>query len=305
MKAFLKHEYDDKVGCKAVRDRGRPQGNSLSLFVANAVGHALDVSLDQMSGNYLRYADDSVLVNYNYEDAIHGISAYRDFSMDTGVEVNPTKSTGVSIFSSRQEEMRTVDHVDFLGYRFSASATTISPEGISRIKKRCAQIIYKALLLYPKRYKTINCKRIDGKQLDWDLVSCIHRLRQYINRPFNNADLVQFLNGKQRIKTLSGCVSYYCLSDSIERYSQLDGWLVWALERALVERAKLVSKYCERSNQKALSRDEIISGSWFDRAKYGYEVSAPSFVLAFRASKKCWGQHGAMGVENQGVGSGD
>lgn len=305
IRGFLSHEYDDKTGGKSIRDRGIPQGNSLSLFVANAVGHSLDTSLDKLSGNYLRYADDSVLVNYGYEDAISAISAYREFSRETEVSVNPSKTTGVSIFSSRQEEMRSVQDIDFLGYRFSETNTTISLEGIRRIKKRCAQIIYETLLLYPRRHLALNCKRFDGKQLDWDFVSCIHRLRKYINGPYTNSDLMRFLEGKMRIKTLSGCVSYYCLSDTISEFSSLDGWLVWALERALAQRAKLIAKYCSKPDWKVLSKSEIISGSWFDRAKYGYELDAPSFVLALRASKKCWSQHGSLGVKNQGDGSGN
>lgn len=305
LQSFLSHEYKDRHGKKSTRKRGIPQGNSLSLFVANAVGHSLDTSLDKMSGNYIRYADDSVLVNYGYDDAINAISAYREFSRETGVSVNLGKTTGVSIFSPRQEEMRSVQHVDFLGYKFSEDTATISAEGVSRIKRRCAQIIYESLLLYPKKHGSINCKRLDGKRLDWDYVSCIHRLRSYINGPYTNLELLQFLEGQRRIKNLSGCVSYYCLSDTVVDFSSLDGWLVWALERALVERARLVKKYCLKPDWEILSKEEIISGSWFDRRKYKYELSAPSFVLALRASKKCWAQHGALGVESQGDSSGN
>ncbi|CUI01122.1 reverse transcriptase domain-containing protein [Leisingera aquaemixtae] len=305
IRGYLDHEYEDQDGTTGVREIGIPQGNSISLFLANAVGHALDTELDKLSGNYIRYADDSVLVNYSYEDAVGAISAYREFSRETGVVVNQLKTTGISIFSTREEEMRTVKIVEFLGYSFSKDRITISDPGVERIKKRCAQIIYESLLLYPKRHSALNCKRLDGNKLDWDFVSCIHRLRSYINGPYTNEELKAFLDGKKRIKVLSGCVSYYCLSDTVSDFSRLDGWLVWAIERALVKRAKIIKQKCSKSNWDVLSKSEIISGSWFDRKKYEYEVSAPSFVLAWRASKKCWAQHGSLGVEKPGGDSGD
>lgn len=305
IKSYLSHEYTDQDGSTGNRDCGVPQGSSISLFVANAVGHTLDTELDKMSGNYIRYADDSVLVNYSYEDAIGAIAAYREFSRETGVVVNQLKTTGISIFSMREEEMRTVSNVDFLGYSFSEGNVTISSSGIKRIKKRCAQILYESLLLYPIKFGGLNCKRLDGNKLDWDFVACIHRLRSYINGPYMNTDLEDFLGGKKRIKVLSGCVSYYCLSDAVVEFSRLDGWLAWAIERALVKRAKLINRNCAKAGWKVLSKEEIISGSWFDRKKYEYEVGAPSFVLAWRASKKCWAQHGSLGVERPGDGSGD
>lgn len=303
--SYLSHDFACQDGTFGMRDRGIPQGNSLSLFIANAVGHYLDTGLDKLSGNYIRYADDSVLVNYSYEDAISAISAFRDFSRETGVEVNQLKTTGISIFSASPEEMRSVSHVDFLGYRFAEGGITISESGVERIKNRCAQIIYESLLLYSKRHGALNCKRLDGTQLDWDYVSCVHRLRSYINGPFRNSELEAFLEGRKRIKVLSGCISYYCLSDSVAEFSKLDGWLVWAIERALVEREKIIRKHCGKSGWKVLSKNEIISGSWFDRGKYEYEVKVPSFVLAWRSSKKCWAQHGSLGVATPGVGSGD
>ncbi|SEJ52153.1 Reverse transcriptase (RNA-dependent DNA polymerase) [Pseudooceanicola nitratireducens] len=303
VRSYLGHEYIKRDGTSGRRSMGTPQGNSVSLFVANAVGHHLDSSLDKLSGNYIRYADDSVLVNYSYEDAIGAISAYRDFSRDTGVTVNQVKTTGVSIFSQRDEEMRTVSKMDFLGYQFSEGGATISNAGVERIKKRCAQILYESLILYPERHKSLNCKRIDGNRLDWDFVSSIHRLRSYINGPYSNAQLQDFLDGRKRIKALSGCVSYYCLVDSITDFSNLDGWLVWAIKRALTKRAKLIKKYCGNANWTELTSQELISGSWFDRDKFDYDVSLPSFVLALRASKKCWAQHGALGVEKPDDGS--
>lgn len=305
IKGYLNHEFKKQDGTVGKREQGIPQGNSISLFLANAVGHSLDTELDKLSGNYIRYADDSVVVNYSYEDAVGAISAYREFSRETGVVVNQLKTTGISIFSTREEEMRTLSSVEFLGYSFSKDRITISEPGVERIKRRCAQIIYESLLLYPKRHGTLNCKRLDGNKLDWDFVSCIHRLRSYINGPYSNEELKAFLGGEKRIKVLSGCVSYYCLSDTVTDFSRLDGWLVWAIERALVKRSKIIRRSCAKSTWKVLSKPEIVSGSWFDRKVYEYEVSAPSFVLAWRASKKCWAQHGSLGVQRPGDDSGD
>lgn len=70
LRAILTHSFIE--GKKVVEKRtvGIPQGNSLSLFLANAAAHPLDEELSRLSGSFARFADDSVVVNYSYEDAL-------------------------------------------------------------------------------------------------------------------------------------------------------------------------------------------------------------------------------------------
>ena len=110
--ALLTHEYITADGAMHRRSRGFPQGNSLSLFLANAVGDHLNSSLDKSNGNYIRYADDSIVITYTYENSIRSISAYSDFSRETEVKINAEKESGVSIISDRAGEMEKSEEFD-------------------------------------------------------------------------------------------------------------------------------------------------------------------------------------------------
>lgn len=216
------------------RDTGFPQGNSLSLFLANAVGDCLDSALDRANGNYVRYADDSVVVSYSYEDSIGAIDAYSNFSKETDVKINREKESGISIVADRPGEMRTIDGVDFLGYHIAKSRVHMSDAAILNLKKICSRIIYDNLLLYPRKFGYIPARRFDRFGADWDLLACITELRLMLYGERSQRTIERYLSGRSRIKNMSSTISYYCLVDRVSSFAALDGWLLWALEVPLV-----------------------------------------------------------------------
>lgn len=298
--AILKHNYRYIDGRTGVRTVGFPQGNSISLFLANAVGHGLDSSLDKKNGNYIRFADDSVVINYSYEDAIDAIQSYSNFSRDTGVKINRNKESGISILADKIGEMRTNTEISFLGYQISKNRLSLSDKAIRSLKKKCSKIIYKQLILTPKKYGTLSPKRFGKNGTDWDLLGCITELRFMLYGKKSTHNLKRYLEGDSRVKSISSDLSYYCLVDKVDEFSKLDGWLLWALERALEKRKKILKGKLSRPIWPTYSKADLIDGTWVKDQDWGslrqyIDGSLPSFVLSWRASKKNWKSHGYIG----------
>lgn len=86
--AVMRHQYlEGANNVSNRRDVGIPQGNSLSLLLANAAAHELDTNLAKLNGAFARFADDSVVINYNYEDALKCADVFHHFSECSGVGV--------------------------------------------------------------------------------------------------------------------------------------------------------------------------------------------------------------------------
>ncbi|MBL3596917.1 hypothetical protein JMM63_15310, partial [Rhodovulum sulfidophilum] len=166
IRSILAHDYHIN-GKTETRSKGTPQGNSISLFVSNMAAHTLDVELSKISGSFARFADDSIVVNFSYEDALKCAEAYKNFSQKSGVSINDKKSTGIRILSEHDAEMRHVSSFTFLSYKFTPEAVFVSDKSIRIIKARCAKIIYMHLLLHPRRAGKVSPKRVGRGFYDW------------------------------------------------------------------------------------------------------------------------------------------
>ena len=297
IRAVLRHRIVTPDGSHERRSVGFPQGNSLSLFLANAVGDRLDSHLDKANGNYVRYADDSVVVNYSYEDSIDAIEAYSDFSKETGVQINRAKESGISIVADRPGEMRTTTGVSFLGYYISKNRVHLSESAFSKLKRRCSRIIYHNLLMYPKKFGYIPARRFDRFGTDWDLLACIAELRLMLYGERSQRTIERYLVGASRLKHMSGNISYYCLVDRVDAFAKLDGWLLWAIKRAIAERYKIVLNIHPTIGLTAPTEQELLTGDWL-RAHRRFDGRIPSFALAWRASRKAFYSYGHLGVDN-------
>lgn len=301
IRSILKHDYSIN-GVIETRSRGTPQGNSISLFVSNVAAHTLDVELSKISSSFARFADDSIVVNFSYEDALKCAAVYKDFSQKSGVNINDKKSTGVRILSEHNAEMRHISNFTFLSYKFTPSAVFVSDKSIRAIKAKCAKIIYMHLLLHPRRAGKVSPKRIGRDFYDWDLVTCINELRKYTYGKMSQSTLDQYLCGDIDLKNIQGAVSYFSLVESGDQFRELDGWLIDILHRALAERAKLINSTSSRTLHTVASKDQLIDGSWYKKKVPLMETRAPSFFSAWRASRKSLTRHGLGGVDAVGMG---
>lgn len=301
LSSILTHEYS-LDGLTGRREVGTPQGNSLSLFISNVAAHSLDEELSRISGLFARFADDSVVINYSYEEALKSAEAYGNFSRDSGVQINAVKSTGIRLLADGESEMRHIDQFTFLSYKFTPKEVLVSDKTIDVIKARCAKTIYRHLLLHPRRAKAISLKRITGKQYDWDLVTCLNELRNYIYGSINQARIDSFLDGTANIKNIQGAVSYFSLVENSSQFRALDGWLIDVLHRALAERVKLIRNMTSKIGHPLIGEDELLNGSWYKLKKFPMETKVPSFFTAWRAGRKSLSRHGLGGVDAVGMG---
>lgn len=300
IRGFLRHKYADVTGYKSGsfvrRVQGIPQGTSISLFLANAAAHELDMQLEKMNGRFVRYADDVLIVTNSYEDAINASNTFREFSIRSGIPINEQKSQGIRILSHNGEaEIRSVDGIDFLGYRLNQNNILLSDRSMARMKRIVGKKIYNHLLLYPRKYGSFNTSRVGPGFLDWDLVTCINDIRRYLYGGPGEETVRNFLDAKATIRRFKGIAAYYCLVDTVRQFSELDGWLVNVLHRAHVERSKLLlSNY--RVSVSSPTIEQIVDGTWYNYPSLKMETQCPSFVVSWRTARKKWSRKGLVGL---------
>ncbi|ANM16330.1 reverse transcriptase protein [Rhizobium sp. N541] len=297
--AVMNHAWRDLSGNSGTRTVGIPQGNSISLFLANAAAHSLDRDLGKLSGSFARFADDSVVINLSYEDALKTSEAYARFSARSGVKINKVKSTGIRIFSAVACEMAHIPSFTFLSYKFTPDGLSISDKSVANIKRRCTKIIYNNLLLHLRRTGKLASGRRGKGFVDWDLVTCVNELRRYIYGAKRQAAIDAFLTGGGGIGRSTGAVGYFGLLENGEKFQELDGWLLYVLRAMYLRRLALLPK-----KGKALSEAKILSGNWYKFPKVPMETSLPSFHTAWRAARKNFAKHGLGGVDPTGEGYG-
>jgi hypothetical protein len=310
---FLQHKFapQNSYGKTSAdfRRKGVPQGCSLSLFLSNIASHELDRELEARNGMFVRFADDIVCVAHQYGDALHIESAFKDHCYYSGISINYEKSPGICLLQSKfpgqdreyfldQEDLGKINKIcdfDYIGHKFSHNNVGISSRGIKRIKARLSKIIYIHLLHNLKR-GLFDKGRVGPAFYDWDLVTCINEIRNYIYGGLKEARLLAFLNHNKRVSRFKGLMSFYPLVTKVEQFAELDGWLVSVLRRAIKERSKLAGMLSHSLSP--LSDKQIISGEWYGfKNGIDLETRAPSFVLAWRAARKAFKQYGLTDFE--------
>jgi RNA-directed DNA polymerase len=311
--SFLQHkfarlsQYPNKSF--ETRDTGVPQGCSLSLFLSNLAGHELDENLGKRNGRFVRFADDVVCVANNHDDALAIAEVFRAHCGYSGIKINYEKSPGISLLKSREKRsffvgdgdgdaLRIDSEFDYLGHKFTSQSIGVSTKAISRIKKRIGKIIHIHLLLTPRSRKLFNEKRVGALFVDWDLVTCINEIRQFIYGGQKERSLTNFILKNERLGKLRGVMGFYPLVNTADQFILLDGWLLDALGRALKERYKVLSSEFNLNHPFQITKTQLLDGSWFTLQTVKVECKLPSFVLAWRASRKSFRQFGFSDFRN-------
>ena len=131
-RAFGVERY--RAGKYSATTKGVPQGNSLSLFLANAACHELDLAIGRTAATFARYADDILLLCRTSAEADHVAELILDHCKTAGLAVNFSKSDAISQFgpewvSERRRETHSGGKhaLDYLGYRFEYRQIRRSP----------------------------------------------------------------------------------------------------------------------------------------------------------------------------------
>lgn len=301
-------------------DRGVPQGNSLSLFLANVACHELDLSLSRTSATFARYADDILLLCKSSAEADDVTELVLDHCKRAGLSVNFEKSDGISRFGPEYVSARHTNpgaggkaELDYLGYRFAYRSLfkrseparkvvrriSIRPRSFAKVKGRLAKIIFCHLLLYPRR-GLFAPSRVDvAAGIDWDVVTCINDLRDYLYGGLPEDELRAALSDRSvRLHLNRGVFAFYPLVNDVEQLKALDGWLANAIKCAVAERSCLLAGL-GLAAYPALGSIAMLRGDWYDHtlvpiaAESGTaqtiknDVRLPSLVRAWKYSRRC------------------
>lgn len=314
VQAFLVHKFARPTDYAArnfqTRSAGVPQGSSLSLFLSNAAGHALDLSLERMNGSFVRFADDVVAVTQTYTDALRVADEFRRHCLAAGLKINREKSPGIRLLGGTSElehrimaiddddvaELKVIDYIDYLGHRIKHDRVELPEKSIRRIKRRISSIIHKHLFLYTRSSTGVMAAdRIGPGFYDWDFVTCLNELRKYIYGGLGETQIRQFLDHNQKLTGIRGLMGFMPLMTNKRQLADLDGWLLNILMRAQRERCRVAARHGYELSP--LTREQILSGSWYIFPTVPQDAQAPSFVRAWRAARKFYLRYGLVGIE--------
>lgn len=295
--AFLCHRFSDKknyqIGNFEHRTIGTPQGSSISLTLANLASHPLDLELEAVNGQFARYADDTVVVSYSYEDAIKAYDIFRAHCKESGLRINRDKSPGIWILSEGEEEFRSLRDFKFLGYGVSSHGLIMHDAVERRLKFKLSRLINLYLIHYIKKTPPMSISKRVGVGYDWDLLGLIYEIRLALYGGLTEEQLRAFVKLGKKLPRMRGLMGFYALLDSSEALVRLNGWLASTIKQALHRRYKLLGLTM------TTSKKSILNGSWYDSAKFDTptfrpDPKLPSLVRAWSAARKyyfCYGLH--------------
>lgn len=300
-------------------ERGIPQGNSLSLFLANVACHELDVSLARTAAIFARYADDILLLCKSSVEADEAAELVLNHCDKAGLAVNFDKSDGISRFGpewvARRHQSRGEGgklKIDYLGYSFSYRSVgrrgtpaphvvrrlSIRERTLDKIRAKLSNIIYCHLLRYPEKGLFAQA-RVDAKaQIDWDLVTCINDIRVYMYGGISEDELRKALADRSvRLHLNRGVLAFYPLVTDVEQLKQMDGWLANAIARGVARRKRILEESFQFQNYPVVSLADLLKADWYDDTKAPVhdgtgdtiknDVRLPSFVRIWKYGQRC------------------
>jgi hypothetical protein len=222
-----------------------------------------------------------------------------------GLKINYEKSPGILLFGGGPERetrdftididdgaaLKTINHIDYLGHMVDARGIGLPQKTIRRIKRRIAEIVYKHLFLHRRGAGgALNPNRVGPEFVDWDLVTCLNEIRNYMYGGLSEGHISKFLEDHTRLPHVRGLMAFLPLVSAIHQLQELDGWLCSIIMRAQRERVKVAAAFGLAIPR--LSKQQIISGDWYTFPALSLTTSLPSFVRSWRASRKFYRRYG-------------
>lgn len=237
--ALHSDSYSD--GTNSLRERGVPQGTSISLFLANVAAWDLDRDLEHTGVGFTRYADDTLLWSDDYSTICRATEILESHASRMGVELNLDKSPGIHLLVNNpaKAEMAAVSSASYLGYQLGLSGASIKADSVTKIKHHIERLIYWNLLHEPMN-GTQDPTRI-SLHVDRDYVTLLSQLRSYLYGDLSERTVQRFQRGEIPPRRFKGVMAAYPLIDDDVQLVALDGWLVNTIYLAMAKRAKLLS----------------------------------------------------------------
>lgn len=279
IKAFLRH-----------REKGIPQGTSISLFLANLACWRLDKSLEKAGLKFARYSDDTVIWSPDYAAICKSFLLIDAFSHEAGVAINAQKSDGISLLARAglASEMASKEYFNFLGYSISTEKVFIKESAERRIKKQVSYLLYKNLI-QPLNSTPLKGLVIPTNNRDPALLSAMLQVRRYLYGDLLNRDLVEYIQGRRKHLHFKGVMSFYPLLNDENQLRRLDGWLLSTLHRAIKKRSDLLLMH--RHDRRlsfpfSVKKADLLRELRRKRIGGKALLEVPSFTLIFKALKK-------------------
>ncbi|MFA6187625.1 MAG: reverse transcriptase domain-containing protein [Phycisphaerae bacterium] len=269
------------------RERGIPQGTSISLFLANLVCWKLDKSFEKAGLKFARYADDTVVWSPDYAAICKSFTLIDFFSREAGVSINAKKSDGISLLAREglPTEITSKREFSFLGYSIAVSKVSIKEKSEKRIKKQISYLLYKNLI-QPIRKKPLKGLVIPANNRDIALLSAMMQVRRYLYGGLSHREMADYLRGRQRQLYFKGVMSFYPLITDEDQLKRLDGWLLSVIHRCVQKRsALLLSHGFDRRHSFPFSvpREKIVK-QYRSKIIFGKPLlEIPSFMLIYKA----------------------
>lgn len=273
------------------REKGIPQGTSISLFLANLVCWELDKKFEKEGLKFARYADDTIIWSSKYEKICNAFNIINDFSTITDIQINHKKSDGISLLTKKglpSELSNSKTSIDFLGYSINVDNVSIKEQSVKKIKKQISYLLYRNLI---QPLKQINLKSIiiPNRNKDEDFLTAVMQIRRFLYGGLTDQKLIDYLNGKTKRIYFKGIMSFYPLISDEIQLKNLDGWLLSIIYRAVQLRSKLllshghdVSDYFPFKCNKYELLESCDSKILFNKKVF----KLPSFFLVYKALQK-------------------
>lgn len=290
--SFLHHKYSphDVYNSNQHKRRinGTPQGSSISLLLANITNHDLDVALSAAPGKFVRFADDVVALCNDYNQAKEIEDCFFHHCQKSGLKLNTKKSPGIAIISCENQEMRSYEYFDYLGYRFNDDGLSIPDKTISKIKQKISRLINLYLIYYLKF--GFNGNRVSRQdRYDWDLLGLIYEIRNFLYGGLTEEAILDFLENGKKIQHMQGLMGFYCLIENPKKLRELDGWMLNIIRRALKKREYILNNTYQ-VNALTPTNLELIKGTWLNMnswtGAHPPNPKIPSFIRGWRAARK-------------------
>lgn len=230
--------YDPADGPR--RNKGIPQGTSISLFLANVAAWELDQELEGQGVRFVRYADDTLIWSNDYARIAAAADLLHSHADIMGVAVNAAKSPGIHLLvpDGADGEISTAHSVDYLGHRVSTESVYLKPDAEQRIKHRIDQLIFNTLLREPLLGSQHPGRLQSG--IDRDYVTLISRLRRYLYGDLSEKALRIYQTRGAPLRRFKGVMSAYPLLDNEVALAELDRWILDRLWLATRKRGKIL-----------------------------------------------------------------
>jgi hypothetical protein len=282
------------------RQKGVPQGTSISLFLANVAAYPLDRKLESLGVGFARYADDTLIWADSYSDICRAVNALEEVAFEMGVELNFAKSEGISILCPQwvPAEFKSKPSVSFIGYEISADTISMRKRTLERAQQRLSYLIYSNLLQALKQGLVVR-QRVDGS-IDRDYVVMLYQIRRYLYGELSESQLRKYMARQTPLIRYHGLMSFYPIVDDEALLKRLDGWLLNAVFRALRLRARLMGEHGILSLPKpqGLRKAQILALRHREGSGPLRDLRFPSIARIARLLRRAAKTYGASAVAN-------